>query len=141
MGKNLARLEQDRTQYDRGRFAMLAEKLFLPIARIGVLRAEDLKLLGRHSRRSRITHKRRFLADYQRAATFDATRTLVSVVIVTAPPNTEDFAVEVKGRLAELCGIDAFPHGSRGKKPVVAGVRYIAKPTIAEALFSYRRAA
>jgi hypothetical protein len=29
MGKNLARLEQDRTQYDRGRFAMLAEKLFL----------------------------------------------------------------------------------------------------------------
>jgi site-specific DNA recombinase len=55
------------------------------------------------------------------APVFDAIRTLVSTVIVTAPPNSQAFGVEVKGRLAELCGIDAFPHRSGVTKPLVAG--------------------
>jgi hypothetical protein len=33
-----------------------------------VLRLQDLNLLSRHSRRSWIAYKRRFSADYQRAA-------------------------------------------------------------------------
>jgi site-specific DNA recombinase len=55
------------------------------------------------------------------APVFDAIRALVSAVVVTAPPNSESFEVEVKGRLAELCGIEAFPHRSRVTIPLVAG--------------------
>jgi site-specific DNA recombinase len=55
------------------------------------------------------------------APVFDAIRALVSGVIVTAPPNSESFEIEVKGRLAELCGIEAFPHRSRVKIQAVAG--------------------
>ena len=52
---------------------------------------------------------------------FDAIRQPVSAVIVKALPNTETFAVKVCGRLAELCGIDVFPHRSRVTRPLVAG--------------------
>jgi hypothetical protein len=52
------------------------------------------------------------------APVFDAIRTRVSAVIV---PNTEAFKVEVKGRLAELCGIEAFPQCSKVTRPLVAG--------------------
>ena len=55
------------------------------------------------------------------APVFDAIRTLVSSVVVTAAPNTEAFKVEVKGRFAELCGIDAFPQCSRGDDTVGSG--------------------
>jgi site-specific DNA recombinase len=52
------------------------------------------------------------------------------------------FEVEVKGKLAALIGGDVLPqaHHNSGSD-VVAGVRYIAKPTISEALFCYWRAA
>jgi hypothetical protein len=51
-------------------------------------------------------------------------------------------AVEIASRLNALLGQGAYPNRVKGVwGKVVAGVRYIAKPTISEALFSYRRAA
>jgi hypothetical protein len=50
--------------------------------------------------------------------------------------------VEIAGRLNGLLGEKAYPNHVKGVwGKVVAGVRYIAKPTISNALFSYRRAA
>jgi hypothetical protein len=61
--------------------------------------------------------------------------------MVHAQPSVKGaFDVEIKGRLQELPGTP-FVKLSVGGGPLVAGVRYIANPTIAEALFSYRRAA
>jgi hypothetical protein len=61
--------------------------------------------------------------------------------MVHAQPSVKGaFDVEIKGRLQELLGTP-FVKLSVGGGPLVAGVRYIANPTIAEALFSYRRAA
>ena len=68
---------------------------------------------------------------------------------MTVHPNgpREGLRVEVTGKLAALIGGDAFPqptmvgvrNGTRGY--VVAGVRYIALPTMDNAVFSYRRRA
>ena len=41
-------------------------------------------------------------------------RRLVDAVVIHAAPGTGDFSVEVKGRLAELTGSDAFPSRSKG---------------------------
>lgn len=55
------------------------------------------------------------------APVIDALRALVSRINVAAPPGTEDFEIEIKGRLTELCRIDAFPNRSRVTRPMVAG--------------------
>ena len=82
-------------------------------------------------------------------------RELVTAIIVHASPsrpggagtkaNAEDdrsVRIDIKGRLAALCDNPAlFPNRAMSGGSLVAGVRYIAKPTISEALFSYRRAA
>jgi site-specific DNA recombinase len=73
----------------------------------------------------------------------EAIRDLVETITVsrnvTRPGGVR---VEISGRLNSLIGGQAYPSrvtGVWGK--MVAGVRYIAIPTISEALFSYRRAA
>ncbi|WP_315757280.1 MULTISPECIES: hypothetical protein [unclassified Bradyrhizobium] len=81
-------------------------------------------------------------ADDDRGTLIDDFRALVHGVAVHPKGPREGFETEVKGKLAALLGGDVFPEarynsGSR----VVAGVRYIARPTISEALFSCRRAA
>jgi hypothetical protein len=67
-------------------------------------------------------------------------RPIHSVVIHAQPGVKGAFDVEIKGRLQELLGAP-FLRGSVDGGLVVAGVPYIARPTISEALFSYRRAA
>ena len=73
----------------------------------------------------------------------EAIRDLVETVTVfrdSARPG--GVAVEIAGRLNALLGQEAYPNRVKGVwGKVVAGVRYIAKPTNLEALFSYRRAA
>jgi hypothetical protein len=68
-------------------------------------------------------------------------RELIESVVVQKTEPGEPIRVKVNGRLAALIGAPAFPEGSLSGVKLVAGVRYIAKPTISEALFSYRRAA
>jgi hypothetical protein len=72
---------------------------------------------------------------------YDSIRQLVSSITVHAKPNTPGIKVDVRGRLAELCGVDAFANCSASGGLVVAGERYSALPTIADALFSYLRRA
>jgi site-specific DNA recombinase len=62
-------------------------------------------------------------------------RSLVEAVIVQPRKAGEEYEVRIRGRLAALMGAEV------SAIQMVAGVRYIAKPTISEALFSYRRAA
>jgi len=73
----------------------------------------------------------------------EAIRDLVETVTVFRDPaRPGGVAVEIAGRLNALLGNGAYPNRVKGVwGEVVAGVRYIAKPTISEALFSYRRAA
>lgn len=64
----------------------------------------------------------------------EAIRDLIETVTVFRDPaRLGGVAVEMAGRLSALLG------GVWGK--AVAGVRYIAKPTLLDALFSYRRVA
>ncbi len=73
----------------------------------------------------------------------EAIRDLVDTVTVFRDPVRQGgVAVEIAGRLNALLGQEAYPNRVKGVwGKVVAGVRYIAKPTVSEALFSYRRAA
>jgi hypothetical protein len=57
------------------------------------------------------------------------------------PRQPRHFEFEVRGLMTVLTGAEVFPDRSAGAISLVAEVRYIAKPTLAEALFSYRRAA
>ncbi|MCC8957246.1 hypothetical protein H8B02_28570 [Bradyrhizobium sp. Pear77] len=67
-------------------------------------------------------------------------RRLLHGVVVHAEPGMKGpFDVEIKGRLQQLLGAP-FLRRSLGGGPLVAGDRYIAKPTISEPVFSYRRA-
>jgi site-specific DNA recombinase len=86
---------------------------------------------------------------------FATIRELVTAIIVHASPSRPGGAgtkasleddrsvrIDIKGRLAALCGNpDLFPNMAMSGGSLVAGVRYIAKPTILKAVFSYRRAA
>src|SRR5258707_1238561 len=60
---------------------------------------------------------------------------------VTIHPNgpREGFQVEVKGKLAALIGGEAFPQAVYSGGRVVAEVRYIALPTMDDAVFCYWR--
>jgi site-specific DNA recombinase len=73
----------------------------------------------------------------------EAVRDLVETVTVFRDPGRPGgVAVEIAGRLNALLGEKAFPNQVKGVwGKVVAGDRYIARPIISEALFSYRRAA
>lgn len=73
----------------------------------------------------------------------EAIRDLVETVTVFRDPTRlGGVAVEIAGRLNALLGQDAYPNRVKGVwGKVVAGVRYTAKPTVWEALFSYWRAA
>jgi site-specific DNA recombinase len=53
----------------------------------------------------------------------------------------DGFQVEMKGKLAALIGGEAFPQAKYSGGRVVAEERYIAKPTIKNALFCYWREA
>jgi site-specific DNA recombinase len=86
---------------------------------------------------------------------FATIRELVTAIIVHASPSLPGGAgskasveddrsvrIHIKGRLAALCGNPAlFPNMAMSGGSLVAGVRYIARPTISEALLSCRRAA
>lgn len=82
-------------------------------------------------------------ADLAESAELIATmRRLVQEVVIFAEPNARGFAVEVKGRLAELAGFDAFPGRSsrggidgseRGTRPI--------PPPGSSPLFMFRRTA
>ncbi|WP_315714179.1 MULTISPECIES: hypothetical protein [unclassified Bradyrhizobium] len=73
----------------------------------------------------------------------EAIRDLVETVTVSRDDTRPGgVCVEIAGRLNSLIGGEAYPSRVKGVwGKVVAGVRYIVKPTIAEALFCYRRAA
>jgi hypothetical protein len=69
-------------------------------------------------------------------------RALVHSIIVHPKGPWQGFEVEVKRKLAALVGGGVFPEARYNSGSyVVAGERYIAKPTISEAMFSYRRSA
>ncbi|WP_207234458.1 hypothetical protein [Bradyrhizobium sp. Leo170] len=86
---------------------------------------------------------------------FATIRELVTAIIVHASPsraggagtkaNAEDgrsVRIDINGRLAALCGNPAlFSNIATSGGSLVAGVRYIARPTISQSLFSYWRAA
>ena len=81
-------------------------------------------------------------AEHDRGSLVADFRALVHSVIVHPKGPWQGFEVEVKGKLAALVGGGVFPEARYNNGSyVVAGVRYIAKPTISETLFSYRRAA
>jgi site-specific DNA recombinase len=73
----------------------------------------------------------------------EAIRDLMETVTMFRDPSAPRWCSRRDSRLAKRPAREkAYPNqvkGAWGK--VVAGVRYIAKPTISEALFSYRRAA
>jgi site-specific DNA recombinase len=73
----------------------------------------------------------------------EAIRDLVDTVTVFRDPaRPGGVAVEIAGRLNALLGEKAYPNQVKGVwGKVVAGARYIARPTISGPLFSYRRAA
>jgi site-specific DNA recombinase len=62
-------------------------------------------------------------------------RSLVEAVVVQPRKAGEEYEVRIRGHLAALMGLEV------SALQMVAALRYIAKPTISEALFSYRRAA
>jgi uncharacterized protein (DUF924 family) len=66
-------------------------------------------------------------------------RAVVHSVTVHSKGPREGFEVEVKGKLAALIGGDAFPQAVYRGGRVVAEVRYIALPTIEDAVFCYWR--
>lgn len=71
----------------------------------------------------------------------EAMRDLIETVTVFRDPSRlGGVEVEIAGRLTALLGENAFPNGVKavGGK-VVAGDRYVVRPTIDEALFCYRR--
>jgi site-specific DNA recombinase len=80
-------------------------------------------------------------AEDDRGALVANFRALVHSVTIYPNGPREGFQIEVKGKLSALIGGNVFPQANYSGVSVVAGVRYIAIPTIAAALFSYRRAA
>ena len=72
-----------------------------------------------------------------------ARASLIDTVTVSRDPSRlGGVTVEISGRLNALLGEKAFPNQVKGVwGKMVAGERYMGKPTTVEALFSYRRAA
>jgi site-specific DNA recombinase len=81
-------------------------------------------------------------AEHDRGSLVADFRALVHSIIVHPKGPWQGFEVEVKRKLAALVGGGVFPEARYNSGSyVVAGERYIAKPTISEAMFSYRRSA
>jgi len=81
-------------------------------------------------------------AEDDRGSLIEDFRALVHSVTVHPKGPWKGWEAEVKGKLAALIGGDIFPQAHRNSGGyMIAGDRYIAKPTISEVLFSYWRAA